>query len=398
MNEPASTDQLTVVIAARNAEATIARAIRSALSQTGVGACPILLIDHASTDHTVSVARETGGERLTVVKARPELALGAVRQLGLEFVQTPFGIWLDADDEMLPERGCMLLQHILETESDLVYDEVELLAGDSGEFIRHMLIPPFIQTPSDFVRNFERNYIPAPGVPLFRTRCARKIGFDPALTACEDVDFMLRALASGARASCVRRPLYRQYAYSDSLSRRRDHQREQNLIILEKHDYEFVKQCYLDAGFDEVIALWGVHSMAVFRRDYLVALKFVEEVERSNSSFQRIHEPEGPNPMPEDWRIGFAKGTLNLLIDGGELDEAIMSLRETINIDERPDALNNLGVALRISGNERQAQDAFSRALAIFPNYLDAKLNIGNQESEAITIHPLRFFAVRSEY
>ena len=94
------------MIAARNAAATIERAMESAVAQDG---CSIVLVDDFSTDDTVALAKEIGGTRLGVVRPARHQSLGLTRQAGLDAVTTPFGVWLDSDDELLPGRVARLI-------------------------------------------------------------------------------------------------------------------------------------------------------------------------------------------------------------------------------------------------------------------------------------------------
>src|SRR5258706_16481728 len=100
---------VTIVIPARNAARTIGRAVASALVQVP---SRILLIDHASTDDTAGVARGAGSDRLTILSAPAAAMLGEVRQIGLDAVRTEFGMWLDADDELLPGRAARLVSRL----------------------------------------------------------------------------------------------------------------------------------------------------------------------------------------------------------------------------------------------------------------------------------------------
>src|SRR5262249_491281 len=84
----------TILVAARNAEATIGRALASIRDE----ACQVILIDHASSDRTIEIAREVGGSSVRVVSAAECKTLGAVRQVGLALAPTRFAAWLDADD------------------------------------------------------------------------------------------------------------------------------------------------------------------------------------------------------------------------------------------------------------------------------------------------------------
>src|ERR1044071_4995870 len=92
--------RFTVLLAARNAESTIAPAVSPVIEQSD----EIVLEDDISTDATVAGARAVAGVRLRVLTRPHHGPLGATRQAALEHVATPFAAWLDADDEFLPGR------------------------------------------------------------------------------------------------------------------------------------------------------------------------------------------------------------------------------------------------------------------------------------------------------
>lgn len=103
------TPSITVIIAAYNAEAIIARAIRSALEQT----CQpnVIIVDDASTDNTVAVVRE-------IIEDEPRAQFfvqsvnrgpSAARNRAIAASTTEWITPLDADDAMEPDRLTDLL-------------------------------------------------------------------------------------------------------------------------------------------------------------------------------------------------------------------------------------------------------------------------------------------------
>src|SRR5688500_5675388 len=112
---------LTVLILARNASATIARAIRSARAERP---SRIIVIDHGSRDGTSEDARRAGGDDVSVITAGEGEHRATARQMGLERVTTPFGMWLDGRDELLPGRAARLIRQLEAHEADLAFDEI----------------------------------------------------------------------------------------------------------------------------------------------------------------------------------------------------------------------------------------------------------------------------------
>jgi len=98
-----------VVIPAYNAEKFVARAIESVLSQTR-RADEIIVVDDGSTDST---AAEVGkfGPRIRFVRQENGGA-SAARNAGIEAATSEWIAFLDADDEWLPEKLQLQIEHL----------------------------------------------------------------------------------------------------------------------------------------------------------------------------------------------------------------------------------------------------------------------------------------------
>jgi succinoglycan biosynthesis protein ExoU len=121
MSKPLS---ISVIIAAWNAEATIARAIQSALQQQHVS--EVIVVDDASTDSTVAVACSAGqgSSLLKIIQSDRNRGPSAARNLALEQTNADAVCVLDADDYMLPgrlERMAKAFDHCDFLADDLLY-------------------------------------------------------------------------------------------------------------------------------------------------------------------------------------------------------------------------------------------------------------------------------------
>jgi glycosyltransferase involved in cell wall biosynthesis len=383
----------TIVIAARNARTTIGRALASVRDQ---GDYPIVLVDDFSTDETVSRALQNDRGRVRVVSPPSHETLGLARQVGLMAVETPIGIWLDADDALLPGRIERMIGALEDGMTDFVCDEVELMDGPTGEFRKILPIPDFLKGRHPLARLFERNYLPGVGVFGFRVESARRIGYDTRLHGAEDSDFILRAVAAEAGIHLLDMAGYRQYGYPQSLSRRLENQRGMYRAALKKHSYSKVRALYLKAGHDTRVANWGLASMALFRKEYARALQFVAQADSGMADPTEVLEPEGPCPMPEGWRVSFHRGTTLLLM--GRYRDALRLLEAAEQFLPSAAGANNLGVAMSRNGERELAISLFEQSLERFPGFLDAQLNLQSSEPDRITTHPLRVEASRSNY
>lgn len=386
---------VSVLVVARNAESTVGEAIASALSE---GVDEVVLVDDASTDGTVAVASSLSDERLKIVQLAEHRTLGYARQVGLESISGDFCFLLDADDAFLPGRIERLSVVLLDEDTDFVADELELVDGASGCFMRRLGIPDFLDAPPGLARLFERNYLPGIGQIGFRVKTMRRIGYDVALHGVEDSDLVLRALLSGARGSCVREVGYRMRHFPGSVSRNRFRQASELCSALRKHDPDAVWRLLLDQGMDARGSEWALFGFFVFRREYGRASSILSRIERDCEGRVDILEPTGPYPYPEGWRIDFARGTLALL-EGEDSLEALHRLKRAADVLRLPECLNNFGVARYRSGESARAIALWEEAGALMPGYADARENLSLEISaKRLTTLPLRRDASRSEY
>jgi hypothetical protein len=105
---------VSVVIAARNAAATVAPAIRSLLGQSWWN-LEIVLVDDCSTDATIARAREAaGGEpRLTIARLASQSGPYAARNIGMRMARGAFIGFSDADDIAHVDRIALQLAPLL---------------------------------------------------------------------------------------------------------------------------------------------------------------------------------------------------------------------------------------------------------------------------------------------
>jgi glycosyltransferase involved in cell wall biosynthesis len=384
--------ELTVLIAARNAAATIGRAIGSCLSEDA----RIVLADDGSSDGTVRLAQSLAGGRLRVVPVAAPGGVAVARQAALDEADTPFAAWLDADDEWVPGRADRLTA-MLRSGGDVAWESIDLHDGPTGRWLRRLTTPEYLRAPGGIVRLFERNALPGDTQVAFRTSVFREAGgYDPTLCGPESFDLLLRALTRGARLVAGDRPGYRMHAYPGSVSRNLPRQRAALAEALRKHTYDQVRTLYGAAGQDGDVTTWALVSFAQFRDDPRAALGFLDELGPDVSRRDEIREPDGPWPLADAWLYAFHRGTALLLLHdpGG----AAAWLRRAEEMRPSPEGANNLGVALARLGHDADAQDAFDTAAERFSGYRDAALNRDAVEPCHVTTHPLRRAASRCEY
>lgn len=106
---------ITIVVPVYNRAATVERCFDSMALQDGIGHCRIIVVDNNSTDGSAGVVSRWGECHndidLTLVSEKRQGA-AAARNAGLGLVRTPYVMFFDSDDEMLPGHLARLIEAI----------------------------------------------------------------------------------------------------------------------------------------------------------------------------------------------------------------------------------------------------------------------------------------------
>jgi succinoglycan biosynthesis protein ExoU len=222
--EDAVPGDICVIVAAKNAAATIGLAVRSALAEEEVGR--VIVVDDGSSDGTgdAAVTAGSGDGRLEIIRLDHNLGPSAARNRAIAASREPLIAVLDADDAFLPGRFKRLLQL---TDWDM--------AADNIAFVRQLGQAERIGTRNDvfdldlvgFVRgNLTRRGVQRGEYGFLKVVLRRDfldrhgLRYDETLRLGEDYDLYARALAAGARFRVSRTCGYEALLRSDSLSAR----------------------------------------------------------------------------------------------------------------------------------------------------------------------------------
>ena len=178
---------VTIVINSCNDLEFLAEALRSASSQT-VAAEAIVVVDDGSTADPGPIVAAFPDARLIV---RPNGGLAAARNTGLDAVRTPFVLFLDADDRLLPRAIETGLAHFTRVaDAAFVFGGYRVI-DVNGAPVGHDHYRPIGAVPyADLLRT---NLVAMHATVLYRTDMLRDVGaFDPTLRLCEDYDVYLR--------------------------------------------------------------------------------------------------------------------------------------------------------------------------------------------------------------
>lgn len=289
LNQRMPSASITVIIAAYNAEATIARAVCSALAEPEVA--EVIVVDDASKDGTVSAARiaDDGSGRLKVIAQTPNAGPAAARNKAIAASSAPWITVLDADDFFLPGRMKGLLAAA--DGADLIADDMWQVDENSVDGPRRALIGERLTLPrtvslEEFVlsnvtdhsrERAELGFIK----PLMRRSFLDQNGirYQEHMRLGEDYELYTRALAKGARLVLLPAQGYISVVRPNSLSslhseadllNLRDCDEDLGKLLLSEREQKALRQHYLSV---DSRLQWRLMIEAVKARNPLAAIK-----------------------------------------------------------------------------------------------------------------------------
>jgi glycosyltransferase involved in cell wall biosynthesis len=191
---PVDRPRVCVVIPARDAAATIARAVASAQAQQPPPD-EVLVVDDASHDNTAALARMLGARVLRLARHG---GAAAARNAGVAATQAEIIGFLDADDEWLPGKLAQQLPRL--AGAQFVACTARLFGSDGADLgpLYGGQTPP--EGPELWRELLERNTVATSTVLVWRRAFLAVGGFDARLEVAEDQDLWIRLALAGRLA------------------------------------------------------------------------------------------------------------------------------------------------------------------------------------------------------
>ncbi|RUW20443.1 glycosyltransferase family 2 protein [Mesorhizobium sp. M4B.F.Ca.ET.215.01.1.1] len=200
------------VIAAYNAEATLDRAIASAMAQRDVSV-EVIVVDDCSRDRTLDVARSYPEDIVRVVALQRNRGPGGARNAGLEAARGRWVAVLDSDDAVYPGRICTMIARAEKAGAVIAVDNLQVVREDGVaedtmfpadylEGLAEISLADYIAGNIVFESRFNLGYLK----PIFQRDFLEENGlrYDEKLIIGEDYILLASALARGGK--CVVEP------------------------------------------------------------------------------------------------------------------------------------------------------------------------------------------------
>lgn len=219
-NQPKS-PAVSIVIAAFNAEGTIAETLASIAAQT-FRDFEAIVVDDGSTDRTAEIAMKmaAGLPHLTCLR-QPNGGQPAARNAGIAAARGRYVAFVDADDLWMPSKLEKQVECLeLHREAGMVYSDAEFFDAASGKTLCRMSDKCRLCEGDVLERLLLKSFIPSP-TPMVRRSVFERVGlFDTSrdLAIGEDWNMWLRIAARGPIA-VIRKPLAQVRVHVNSMTR-----------------------------------------------------------------------------------------------------------------------------------------------------------------------------------
>lgn len=182
---------VSVIVPARNAAATIAAQLEALVSQDFDGTWELIVVDNGSTDETVRVARgfESRLPALTLIDASDRAGSSHARNRGAAIAAGRMLCFCDADDVVAP--GWLATLVACASDTDIVAGRLEL------ESLNSATARSWRPTPEAARPEPSLSFAPSSNMAISRALFDELGGFDVAYTKSHDVELGRRAIALG---------------------------------------------------------------------------------------------------------------------------------------------------------------------------------------------------------
>ncbi|MCR5143317.1 MAG: glycosyltransferase [Ruminococcus sp.] len=199
------------------------RSLESMLEQTHPCRELLLVCDGALTEELDAVIEkycERFGGRLRPIRNERPIGVGACANMAIEAALTEYIVKMDSDDIADPRRCEVQLRYMARhPEVDMCGAFIEEFDSETGEAISVKRTP----VKDRDIHIYARRRNPFNNQTLvYRKSAAARLGGYSSIKRCEDYEFVVRMLASGAIGANIPRVLVRYRVTPDNLARRRN--------------------------------------------------------------------------------------------------------------------------------------------------------------------------------
>ena len=223
--------RVSVIMAARDAEAFVGRALRSLQAQT-LDDFEVIVVDDASTDGTAQAVLACDDHRVRLVRLDANVGAAAARNVALEHVRAPLVAVLDADDVAWPGRLEAQVAYLREhPEVDVLGGQIRVVDG-AGQVVGRRTYP---LDHSAIVRLLPRVSPLAHSTVTLRTAALRAAGGYPPLPTTQDYALWCELERRGAVFANLALPLCDYRVHPASIKRLHTRESLRRTLTVQRH-------------------------------------------------------------------------------------------------------------------------------------------------------------------
>lgn len=193
---------ISVIIPLYNKSAAVERSVQSVLTQS-FSDFELIIVDDGSTDDSLDIVKRIQDDRIVIIE-QENGGPSKARNTGVHHAKGEWIVFLDADDELLPDA----LRHLYEV--SIQYPRADII--DGAYKIRSGNVEKLHgrcdgEVKDNYKSFFYRDILPRTGNALFRRILLQKYPYDVRIRRYEDVEFIMRMLKD-ARIVTTSRPIF----------------------------------------------------------------------------------------------------------------------------------------------------------------------------------------------
>lgn len=209
-----NSDLVSVVVACRNAESTIAESVRSILAQSHRDV-ELVVIDDGSTDRTAQIVDGMADPRIVLARMKKQSGQASALARGVEIAEGKWISRLDADDISKPQRLAIQLEVAKKMPDRIIGCSARNFGDKQGVRVRRVFDFQ-LQTQLLFHSPMVHSGLFGPA-EIFR-----RFTYDPSFARSQDYDLLERATKAGVKLFNIPIPLIRYRVHSEMASKSSD--------------------------------------------------------------------------------------------------------------------------------------------------------------------------------
>lgn len=371
---------ITAVIPTYNSEDYIEETIASLLHQT-LSVDQIIVVDDGSSDSTITKIKQMKKKfpMITLIQLNENTGAANARNVGVEHAKSEWILFMDSDDIAHPTLAESLLSHLARLNNKSNESEIYQLAhsnyrhmNEQGKIIDELHYGQQYNSEEALGYLLVRNTIATTSGVLIKRDAFQNIGgFQRKYHYSQDWDLWLR-MSENSGIAHVEETLVDIRRHSNNLSGNLRDMLGNERDILETFTNEEIRQAIFRRSLPKVNNICDYTSI-LYRLD------------RWEQGYQQLLTL---NKNDYEDQVDFLKGLY--FIKGEQWSEAEGCFIRVLKGQPNDGAsLNNLGAIKLLNGHNEEGFDLLRKAIALFPNYLDANYN--RQQTNPTTIENLKF-------